>query len=288
MSDDGYPRSSWDPPDQFQQQQAHHHAAPSPHPRIPMTMQHYVPSSESLNHSTDAHPHPHDDGDGGHSAHGHGHGHHNGVYGTDPGQRPPPTPTKAPRSGSPPRGSSADLAVHPNGSGSARWGADGGGPSMSDLGHARPRPSLESEGAGRSDGHGMGMAMGEGESREGGEREFEHEHGHGHGHGHGPEEEAASTADVATLVEPSFDENVLRALRDSDVSDPLPPLSFRSFGAARGVLTACPVSSAFPVVFTGLVRDPLLTCADMHRVRTCARTAPRRDAPPGSAAYPSF
>ena len=53
-------------------------------------------------------------------------------------------------------------------------------------------------------------------------------------------------------------------------------LSFRNFGAARGVLTACPVSSAFPVVVTGLVRDPLLACADTH-VRS-HRTAAGRSA----------
>ena len=63
---------------------------------------------------------------------------------------------------------------------------------QSELGHvfAPPRASVESE---------LGGGDGEEEDRE----------------------TAASAADMATLVEPSFDENILRALCETDVSAPL-------------------------------------------------------------------
>ena len=61
-----------------------------------------------------------------------------------------------------------------------------GAAAASDLGHGLPRASVESEGA----------SVGDGET-------------------------AASATDMATLVETSFDENILRSLCDTDVSVPV-------------------------------------------------------------------
>ena len=106
---------------------------------------------------------------------------HNHSYAYHDHDGAPPTPTK---STSPPR-SSAESAHRPAG----RWrdstmppGAGG----MSDLGHGQgiPRVSVEESVDSRD-----GLVDG-----------------------------AASAAEMATLVEPSFDENILRALCETDVS----------------------------------------------------------------------
>ncbi|PIL25298.1 transporter [Ganoderma sinense ZZ0214-1] len=149
-------------------------------------MPHYVPSSESLRHQLHPTQQMFDE--------------HSGA---------PATPTKKSTSTSPPRRSSVESVplASASGSGSGRWadagpmagiGAAGGvgmgmGMAMgtqSELGHgyARPRASLDSERGGGA------MSGGEDDERE----------------------MAASAADMATLVEPSFDENILRALCETD------------------------------------------------------------------------
>ena len=79
----------------------------------------------------------------------------------------------------------------------AGLGAGAGTGTQSELGHgyAPPRVSVDSSEVSGSLSHG--------------ERERERDG-----------ESAASAADVATLVEPSFDENILRALCETDVSVP--------------------------------------------------------------------
>ena len=86
MSEDGYPRSSWDNGERdgsdvgHPSRHGHPGGAGGVYPRMPQTVQHYIPSSESLDHL---------------SQNG-----HNGA---------PPTPTKA-KSPSPHRRSSAESA----------------------------------------------------------------------------------------------------------------------------------------------------------------------------------
>lgn len=94
----------------------------------------------------------------------------------------PPTPTK---STSPPR-SSAESAQRP------------GGPRYRDSVQAGPTSDL---------GHGPGTAL----------PRVSVEESVGSGGG-GDLDSAASAAEMATLVEPSFDENILRALCETDVS----------------------------------------------------------------------
>ena len=180
MSEDGYPRSSWDNGERDGSDVGHSSrlghttaGAGGVYPRLPQTVQHYIPSSESLDRQSN--------------------------LGLDGGA--PPTPTKA-KSVSPHRRSSAESATRPpfvggsgsgSGSGSgqgARWrdSAMPGAATQSELGHgyapgAAPRVSMESESVRSMDG-----------------------------------ETAASAADMATLVEPSFDENILRTLCETDVS----------------------------------------------------------------------
>ena len=164
-------------------------------------MPHYAPSSESLHqqhHPTlqlfDEH------------SHGHTHTHTHA----------PPTPTK--KSTSPHRRSSVESATRPSfasGSGSGTRWADG-------IGAAGPMAGIGAgvgAGAGAGAG-GMAMAMG-----------AQSELGHGYapprmslesevdGMGDDGEPGPASATDMATLVEPSFDENILRALCETDVSD---------------------------------------------------------------------
>ncbi len=174
MSEDGYPRSSYDNPDRdgsdVGHSSRHGHNAP---PRIPHTVQHYIPSSESLDRL--------------------------GPSGA------PLTPTKSKaKSPSPHRRSSNESASQPqfanagsgSGSGSGhggRWrdSAMPGAATQSELGHgyagAPPRVSIESEG-----GASATMSVGDGD--------------------------VASATDMVTLVEPSFDENILRSLCETDVS----------------------------------------------------------------------
>lgn len=173
MSEDGYPRSSYDNGDRDGSDVGH--SSRHGHPRIPHTVQHYVPSTESLDH-----------------------------LGPNGGAPPTPTKSKA-KSPSPHRRSSTESASRPQlanaGSGSnsgGRWrdSAMPGAATQSELGHgyagAPPRVSIESEGAASA-----AMSAGDGETA------------------------AASATDMATLVETSFDENILRSLCDTDVSVPV-------------------------------------------------------------------
>lgn len=207
MSEEGFPpRPSWDgtstdrdrDPDVARNANGNSSGAGGTNGRMP----HYAPSSESLHH------HPTQQL---FDEHNHGHTHAGSVA--------PPTPTK--QSTSPHPRESVESATRPSfasgsgaGSGAGRWadgmgagpmagigtsaGASGGGMAtmamavgtQSELGHgyAPPRLSIDSELEG----------MGSGDD---GER--------------GP----ASATDMATLVEPSFDENILRALCETDVSN---------------------------------------------------------------------
>nr|VWO96468.1 Uncharacterized protein [Ganoderma boninense] len=188
MSEDGFhPRPSWDGTvDHDHDSDVGHGPAPTRNGNgTNGRMPHYIPSSESLRHQVHLTQHIFDE--------------ENGA---------PPTPTKKSSSTSPPRRSSAEsvplASASASGSGSGRWadagpmagiGAAGGvgmGMAMgvqSELGHgyAPPRASIESERA--------GMSGGEDDDRD---------------------TTAASATDMATLVEPSFDENILRALCETD------------------------------------------------------------------------
>ncbi|KAM5544270.1 hypothetical protein V8D89_001930 [Ganoderma adspersum] len=203
MSEDGFhPRPSWDGSvdrDRDRDSDVGHgpavpsrngngNGAGSTNGRMP----HYVPSSESLNHQ----PHPTQQ-----------------IFDEHSGA--PPTPTK--KSTSPPRRPSIENTPLASGSGSGsgagagRWADAGpmagigsaGGVGMgmgmaaamgaqSELGHgyAPPRGSIDSERAGGS--------------RVGGDDDDDRE------------TTGASAAEMATLVEPSFDENILRALCETD------------------------------------------------------------------------
>ncbi|KAH9910262.1 uncharacterized protein BXZ73DRAFT_109270 [Epithele typhae] len=144
---------------------------------IPPTVQHYLPSTESLEATLSMVT----------VAPRHHNGHHNGnqAQHTNANGAAPRTPTKA-KSPSP-RRESGDLP---------RMGSGGGSGAQSDL----------------DLGHGPGCGRGVGLENEGAS-------GHGHGHrsmGNLREVEPASAAEVATLVELSFAENVLWALCETD------------------------------------------------------------------------
>lgn len=164
--------------------------APGHYPRIPQT-HHYVTSAESLDqqshqsHQSAQSQNPSQS----HSQAGHGAGGGPG-YAYNGGA--PPTPTK---STSPPR-SSAESAQRP------------GGPRWRDSVQAGPTSDL---------GHGHGPGTGAALPRVSVEESVESSGGGG-----GDLDSAASAAEMATLVEPSFDENILRALCETDVSGLIP------------------------------------------------------------------
>lgn len=175
MSEDGYPRSSWDNGERDGSDVGHssrhgHTGAGGVYPRMPQTLQHYVPSSESLDR---------------HSNSG-----HNGA---------PQTPTKA-KSVSPHRRSSTESAT--------RQPFAGGSGSGSGSGHGTRRRDSAMPGAGTQSelGHGFAPGITPRVSMESGSvRSMDGD-------------TAASTTDMVTLVEPSFDENILRTLCETDVS----------------------------------------------------------------------
>ena len=210
MSEDGFhPRPSWDGSvDRERDSDAGHGpAVPSRngigngngggagstngHGRMP----HYVPSSESLNHQ----PHPTQQ-----------------MFDEHSGA--PPTPTK--KSTSPPRRSSIENTPLASGFGSGA----GAGAGMGRWAEAGPMAGIGSAGG---VGMGMGMAAAMGAQSELGHGyapprgSIDSERGGGSGVGGDDDDDretAASAAEMATLVEPSFDENILRALCETDVS----------------------------------------------------------------------
>lgn len=209
MSEDGFhPRPSWDGTidrDRDRDSDVGHGPARNGNGNTNGRTPHYIPSSESLHHQhhqqQQQQPHPTQQ-----------------IFDEHGGA--PPTPTK-PKSTSPHRRSSVESATRPplasgsgSGSGAGRW-ADGA---------AGPMAGIGAGGMAMGPGTGMGMATGA-------QSEL--------GHGYAPprvsieseggrasvsddgETAAASPADVATLVEPSFDENILRALCETDCGVPL-------------------------------------------------------------------
>ncbi|KAI0832078.1 hypothetical protein BC628DRAFT_1311246 [Trametes gibbosa] len=150
-----------------------------------MPQTHYVTSAESLDQQSQQSHQTH------HSQQSQGQGQGQGAHAYPPGDGgAPPTPTK---STSPPR-SSAESAQRPGGP--PRWrdsstvGTGGG----SELGHGQALPRVSVEESVASGGTGGGGDL---------------------------DSAAASPAEVATLVEPSFDENILRALCQTDCGVPL-------------------------------------------------------------------